>query len=142
MPRTSRSPRKSAPGSNHAVAILDKPDCIRKIIMRATTDSNPAVDMEAMGPGVANLLAIYQAFAGVGDDDIKAKFAGMRYGDLKKTVAEMVIAHLEPLQARYREIVSDPTYLDGILADGAARVSPIANSTVNLVKSRMGLYTS
>jgi tryptophanyl-tRNA synthetase len=46
------------------------------------------------------------------------------------------------LQERYREIVSDPSYLDGLLADGAARVTPIANSTVNLVKSRMGLYTS
>ena len=133
---------KSATGTGHAVGLLDPIDQVRKKIMRATTDSNPAVDFGTVGPGVANLLAIYQAFGGAGDDDMKAKFAGMRYGDLKKTVAGMVIAHLEPLQARYREIVSDPAYLDGILADGAARVSPIANSTVDLVKSRMGLYTS
>ncbi len=133
---------KSATGTGHAVGLLDPIDQVRKKIMRATTDSNPAVNFETMGLGVANLLAIYQAFSGAGDDDMKAKFAGMRYGDLKKTVAGMVIAHLEPLQSRYREIVSDPAYLDGILADGAARVSPIANSTVDLVKSRMGLYTS
>jgi len=133
---------KSATGTGHAVGLLDPIDQVRKKIMRATTDSNPAVDFETMGPGVANLLAIYQAFGGATDDEMKAKFAGMRYGDLKKSVAEMVIVNLEPLQARYHEIVSDPTYLDGILADGAARVSPIANSTVELVKSRMGLYTS
>lgn len=133
---------KSATGTGHAVGLLDPIDQVRKKIMRATTDSNPAVDFETMGPGVANLLAIYQAFAGVSDDEMQAKFAGMRYGDLKKSVAEMVIVNLEPLQARYHEIVSDPTYLDGILADGAARVAPIANSTVDLVKSRMGLYTS
>jgi tryptophanyl-tRNA synthetase len=133
---------KSATGSGHAVGLLDPIDQVRKKIMRATTDSNPAVDFETMGPGVANLLAIYQAFGGASDEEMKAKFAGMRYGDLKKTVAEMVVTHLEPLQDRYREIVSDPTYLDGVLADGAARVTPVANSTVDLVKSRMGLYTS
>ena len=69
-------------------------------------------------------------------------YTGMRYGDLKKTVAEMVVAHLGPMQERYREIVADPSYLDSVLAEGAARVTPIANSTVHLVKSRMGLYTS
>src|SRR5579863_9462539 len=47
---------KSAAGSGHAVALLDPPERIRKTIMRATTDSNPAVDFEAgMGPGVVNL---------------------------------------------------------------------------------------
>jgi hypothetical protein len=50
-------------------------------------------------------------------------------------------ALLEPIQQRYREITSDPAYLDGILREGAERVIPIANSTVELVKSRMGLYT-
>jgi tryptophanyl-tRNA synthetase len=65
----------------------------------------------------------------------------MRYGDLKKQVAEMVIAHLEPFQQRYREITSDPASLAGILRDGAERVAPIANDTVRTVKQRMGLYT-
>src|SRR5215510_13203098 len=55
---------KSATGAGHAVALLDPPDKIRKTIMRATTDSNPAVDFDSMGPGVANLLSIYQAFSG------------------------------------------------------------------------------
>jgi tryptophanyl-tRNA synthetase len=53
----------------------------------------------------------------------------------------MVASSLEPLQARYREITADPAYLDSILREGAERVSPIANETIELVKSRMGLYT-
>jgi len=130
---------KSETGANHAVALLDAPDKIRKIIMRATTDSNPAVDLETAGPGVLNLLSIYQAFAGATDDDIKREFTGLRYGDLKKRVADMVIAHLGPFQERYRQIVSEPGYLDGILREGAERVAPIANETVRLVKERMGL---
>jgi len=132
---------KSEAGANHAVALIDPPDKIRKIIMRATTDSNPAVDFETAGPGVLNLITIYQAFAGETDEQIKARFSGMRYGDLKKNVAEMVITHLEPFQKRYHEIMADPSYLAGVLRAGAERVAPIANSTVELVKQRMGLYT-
>jgi len=133
---------KSAAGSGHAVALLDPPDRIRKTIMRATTDSNPAVDFETMGPGVQNLLTVYQAFAEWSNDQMQAHFAGMRYGDLKKQVAEMVVSKLEPIQQRYQEIVAEPGYLDGIIRQGAEAVTPIANSTVELVKLRMGIYTA
>jgi tryptophanyl-tRNA synthetase len=64
----------------------------------------------------------------------------MRYGDLKKQVADMVIAHLEPFQERYSRIISEPGYLSSVLREGAERVAPIANQTVRLVKERMGLY--
>ena len=133
---------KSATGSGHAVALLDEPAKIRKTIMRATTDSNPAVDFETMGPGVVNLLAIYQAFSGKSDSEMRNQFDGLRYGDLKKNVAEMVIAKLEPLQAEYRRITADAGYLDGILRAGRDRVQPVANQTVDAVKQRMGLYTA
>ena len=132
---------KSAPGTGHAVALLDPPATIRKKILRATTDSKPGVDFDAPGAGVANLLGIYQAFSGWHDVQMREYFAGMRYGDLKKQVAEMVIEHLEPFQNRYREIISDPGYVRTVLREGAERVSPIANSTVELVKRRMGLYS-
>lgn len=131
---------KSAPGSGHAIALLDPIDQVRKKIMRATTDSLPAVDFDSAGPGVQNLLSIFQAFSGWEPDKMRAHFSGMRYGDLKKQVAEMVIANLEPLQKRYAEIMNEPGYLTGILKEGAERVSPIAKSTVQLVKERMGLY--
>src|SRR5947209_4675635 len=132
---------KSAAGSGHAVGLLDAPDQIRKKIMRATTDSNPAVDFDHMGAGVANLLNIFQAFSEWTEDRVRSHFAGLRYGDLKKQVAELVISRLEPLQKRYTEIVSETGYLSSVLQKGAERVSPIANATVELVKQRMGLYT-
>jgi tryptophanyl-tRNA synthetase len=136
-----RKMSKSAAGTGHAIGLLDEPAQIRKKLMRATTDSNPHVDFETMGPGVRNLLTIFQAFSDWDASRMRSHFEGMRYGDLKKQVAEMVAGSLEPLQARYREITSDPAYLDQILTEGAERVMPIANSTVALVKSRMGLYT-
>jgi tryptophanyl-tRNA synthetase len=131
---------KSATGAGHAVGLLDPPDKIRKTIMRATTDSNPAVDFDSAGEGVVNLLTIYQAFAGTSDEEMKARFTGMRYGELKKQVADLVVASLEPFQQRYREITGDPGYLREVLSEGAERVAPIANDTVRLVKERMGLY--
>jgi tryptophanyl-tRNA synthetase len=131
---------KSTMGANHAVALLDPPDKIRKTIMRATTDSEPCVNVETAGPGVLNLLAIYQAFSGWSDEQMKQHFQGMRYGDQKKQVAEMVVSQLEPFQQRYRQIVSEPGYLDGVLREGADRVRPIADETVRLTKDRMGLY--
>jgi len=90
---------------------------------------------------VANLLSIFQAFSDWTNEQMRAHFTGLRYGDLKKQVAEMVISKLEPMQQRYREIAADPAYLDGVLRDGAEAVIPIANATVELVKQKMGLYT-
>jgi tryptophanyl-tRNA synthetase len=133
---------KSESGAGHRVELLEPPASIRKKIMRATTDSAPAVDFNVLGPGVQNLLGIYQAFSGWTDEQMKAHFSGMRYGDLKKQVAEMVVESVEPLQKRYREIVAEPGYVDRVLREGAERVAPIANATVETVKQRMGLYTA
>lgn len=132
---------KSTTGEGHAISLLDPPDRIRKKLMRATTDSNPAVDFDTMGPGVRNLLAIYQAFTEASDDTVRNEFSGLRYGDLKKRVAEAVVGALEPMQQRYREITADPGYVAKVLADGAVRVLPAARDTVQKVKRSMGLYT-
>ncbi len=128
---------KSASGSGHAIALLDDPKLIQKKILRATTDSAPAVDVENMGPGVANLLSIGQAC----DPAItKDSVVGLRYGDFKKRIAEAVITRLEPIQQRYREIAADPGYLQSILAQGRERVLPLAEDTVRKAKLAMGLY--
>jgi tryptophanyl-tRNA synthetase len=79
---------KSAIGSGHAIALLDDPAKIQKTMMRATTDSNPEVNFETMGPGVANLLTIYQAFGE------KTNEARGRNGDRKAgTVTSRVPSH-------------------------------------------------
>jgi tryptophanyl-tRNA synthetase len=128
---------KSAVGANHAIALLDDPAVIRKKIARATTDSQPAVDPENMGPGVANLLTMAHAC----DPTVtRESVAGLRYGDFKKRVAEAVVSRLEPIQARYREITTDKGYIDDVLREGKQRVMPVAEDTVRTVKAAMGLY--
>ncbi len=132
---------KSAPGSGHAVSLLDPPDVIHKKIMRATTDSNPSVDFASMGPGVRNLVTIFQAFTEWRDAEVEAHFGGMRYGDMKKQVADAVVAALDPIQKRYREIMDETGYVARVLAESAERIAPVANDTVAKVKRAMGLYT-
>jgi tryptophanyl-tRNA synthetase len=130
---------KSIPGSNHAIALLDPPDVVRKKIARATTDSQPAVDPASMGPGIANLLTIAQAC----DSSVtKESVAGMRYGDFKKRVAEVVIARLEPIQKKYREVTGERGYVDAVLEQGLERVLPIAQNTIRNTKRAMGLYVA
>ncbi|MGA8598229.1 MAG: tryptophan--tRNA ligase, partial [Bryobacteraceae bacterium] len=128
---------KSIPGSNHAIALLDSADVIRKKIARATTDSEPAVDPENMGAGIANLFTIAQAC----DSSVTAEsVAGIRYGDFKKRVADAVIARLEPIQKKYREVTRERGYVDRVLEQGFERVSPIAQDTIRNTKRAMGLY--
>jgi tryptophanyl-tRNA synthetase len=133
---------KSTPGAAHAVSMLDPPNVIRKKIMRATTDSEPGVNFENPGSGVKNLLTIFQAFTDWSDDRMKEHFTGMRYGDLKKQVADAVVDALGPIQQRYHEIRQESGYIERVLEEGAKRVGPIARATVHDAKKAMGLFTS
>ena len=94
---------KSAMGPGMRSPFSIAPEVIRKKFMKATTDSNPGVDFERMGPGVANLLGIFQAFSDWTDEQMRSHFAGMRYGDLKKQVGEMVATSLEPFSSATRD---------------------------------------
>src|SRR5271157_567485 len=73
----SKKMSKSEAGAGHAISLLDPPATIRKKIMRATTDSAPAVDFGLLGPGVENLLSIYPAFSGWDAEQMRAQFAGL-----------------------------------------------------------------
>jgi len=135
----SKKMSKSEEGPNHAIALLDPPDVIRKKIMRATTDSLTTVVFDEKRPGIYNLLTIYQIFTGENIKDIEAKFAGKGYGDFKKALADVIIEGLRPLQESYQKVTTDPGYLDSILAEGAAKAHPLAQKTLDKVHKVVGL---
>lgn len=131
---------KSSSSPNHSISLLDAPGRVRKLIGRAVTDSQPGVNWSAPGPGVKNLLTIFQAFSDWTDDQMERHFADMRYGSLKKEVTAVVNASLEPIQQRYVDLMANRDYLRGVLRESADRVAPIADATVRRARRRTGLY--
>ena len=136
-PTKKMSKSETVPG--HAINLLDSPDDIRAKIMRATTDSLREIRFDESRPGIFNLLTIYHLFSGQSQKEIETQFEGKGYNDFKRALAEVVIEGLRPLQERYKELTADPTRIDSILADGAARARPTAEKVLAKVKRRVGL---
>ena len=131
---------KSEESENHAVYLLDDLSKARKKIMRAVTDSHRDISFsgESERAGVNNLLTIYQAITGESSAAIEAHFAGKGYGDLKRGVADCVVATLEPLQSRYNELMNEAGYLDSVLKVGREKAAAIAEDTLKLAQQRIG----
>ena len=134
-----RKMAKSESGQYHSIGLLDEPDRIRKKLARAVTDSHKEIVFDPRRPGVFNLLTIYRSLSGQSQEEIEAHFEGKGYGDLKRELADVVIATLEPVQARFRELTEDRAYIDELLAEHAARVRVIASATMDKVRRVMGL---
>ncbi len=130
---------KSDAHPNRAIYLLDEPDKIRQKIMRATTDSATGIKFDESRAGLFNLLSIYQLLSGKEPKAIESHFEGKMYSELKKELAELVVASLKPLQERYAQIMKDPGQLDKMLKDGADQVRPIAAKTLAEVKKKVGL---
>ena len=134
-----RKMAKSESGQYHSIGLLDEPDRIRKKLARAVTDSHKEIVFDPRRPGVFNLLTIYRSLSGQSQEEIEKHFEGKGYGDMKRELADVVIATLEPVQARFRELTEDPAYIDELLAEHAARVRVIASATMDKVRRVMGL---
>ena len=130
---------KSEDNEGHAVHLLDSQDTIRSKIMRAKTDSLREICFDENRPEIHNLLVIYELFKGTGRPEIEAHFEGKGYADLKRELAEVVIEGLRPLQSRYQELTADPAHIDKMLAEGAAKIRPIAEKTLADAKNKVGL---
>lgn len=129
---------KSDENPNSTLYILDPPEVLRKKIMSAVTDSGSEIVVREDKPGVSNLLQIYSALSGKTLDAIEAAFAGKGYGDLKKSVADQVIAALEPVQARYKELIEDKAYLELVLKAGAEAAQKRAYKLLDKVYRKTG----
>jgi tryptophanyl-tRNA synthetase len=130
---------KSSEGEVGRIALLDPPDRVRSKVMRAKTDSGAAVDVAHPGAGVANLLDIYRGVTSCSKEALAGEFQGDGYGQLKAKVADAVVDALAPIQERYRELMSDPSQIDSILASGALQARQVASRTLAQVRASVGL---
>ena len=134
-----RKMSKSDPDETY-IAILDKPDIIRKKLRRAITDSEGSIVFDPENkPGVANLMSIMSALTNMSLDEISAAYNGKGYGVFKDAVADAVIAVLEPIQNEYDRIIADKAYLEGVMVNGRERAEAIAYRTMLKVRKKVGL---
>ncbi len=131
---------KSDTNQNSFILMTDDKDAILRKFRRAVTDSEGVVRYDAAEkPGVSNLMMIYNVFTGKTLPDIEAEFAGKGYGEFKDAVGEAVAGALAPIQGEYTRILADTAYVDGILKDGAAGASRLADRMVEKVYKKVGL---
>jgi tryptophanyl-tRNA synthetase len=118
--------------------LLDAPDVLRKKLRSAVTDSGTDVRRSDEKPGVSNLIDIMAVATGEPPGAIEGRFDGGGYGRFKQEVAEAVVALLEPIQARYAELRSDPGELQRLLRVGADKARGASDPTLRRMYELMG----
>lgn len=132
---------KSDANDNSRINVLDPPKVIRDKIKKCKTDAFVGLEWDnAERPESTNLLTIYSAVQPEpkSKEEILAEVGEMSWGEFKPVLADAIIAHLEPIQTRYKEIREDETYLKDVLNQGADSANEIASKTLNAAKVSMG----
>ncbi len=132
---------KMGKSEGNGVFLADTPEEIRKKVMRAVTDTGPQTPGEKPSEPVQNLFTIMNV---VSDPStikyFKEKHASceIRYGDMKKQLAEDIIKVIGPVRERITEILNDNKYLARVVSEGAEKARASASKTVREVKEILG----
>jgi tryptophanyl-tRNA synthetase len=133
---------KSDPSDMSRINLVDEADLVMQKVKKAKTDPEP-LPSEAAGlegrPEAANLVAIYGALTGESTDAVLWRFGGQGFGAFKPALGELLIEHLRPISARFRELLDDREELDAILARGSARARELAGPTLDATYAALGL---
>jgi tryptophanyl-tRNA synthetase len=132
---------KSDESDAGCVYLVDDPGTVMKKFKRAVTDSDTGPDAvrfdRAEKPGVANLLEINAAVTGRTPQAVAEEYE--QYGRLKVETGEAVLAVLDPIRARYDELMGDPGELARLLRVGADKAREVASVTLARAQSAIGL---
>lgn len=122
--------------------LSDDDDLIRKKVMKAKTDSGPTEPNSAKPDYIQN---IFQLMTLVSEQGTVAKFeedfnkASIRYGDMKKQLAEDMVKFIAPIREKTKSILGDEKYLSKVMSQGAEKARESARATMDLVREAMGL---
>ena len=132
---------KMGKSEGNGIFLADSPAEIRKKVMRAVTDTGPEKPGSKPSEPVRNLFTIMEVVSDPSTVDyFREKHASceIRYGDMKKQLAEDVIRVTEPIRTRINEILNDPDYLRRVVAEGAEKARTSARATVSEVREIIG----
>ena len=141
----SRKMSKSEPSDMSRINLTDSPDDIAKKFRKARTDPEPLpgeTDGLKERPEADNLVGIYAALADMPKQDVLQEFGGAAFSVFKPALADLAVAKVAPIADEMRRLKADPGYIDGVLADGAARAEEIAEPVMKGVRDIIGLLSS
>ncbi len=122
--------------------LSDEDEVIRKKVMKTKTDAGPQ-EMNATKPEyIENVFGLMKLVSAA---DVTSKFeedynkCTIRYGDMKKQLAEDMVHFIAPIRDKINAILSDEKYLKEVMEKGAAKASISAKATMQLVRQAIGL---
>ena len=131
---------KSDPNENSRITLLDSPDLISRKIKRAKTDAIIGLEFNnPKRPEANNLLSLYSLLSGLSRDIVEKECSSMGWGKFKPLLAEAAISALEPIQRKYKDLMSDQQELHRILDQGRSSAEAVAQSTLIRLQSALGL---
>ncbi len=122
--------------------LSDEDDLIRKKVMKAKTDSGPTEPNSPKPDYIENIFLLMKLVSAA---DVVEKFEAdynnctVRYGDLKKQLAEDMVAFISPIRQKAESIRNDEKYLKEVMEKGAEKARASAKATMELVRQAMGL---
>ena len=122
--------------------LADADDLIRKKVMKAKTDSGPTATNSEKPDYIENVFALMKL---VSNHDVFAKFdvdynnCTIRYGDMKKQLAEDMVNFIAPIRNKVDGILKDEKYLKKVIEEGTEKARASAKITMQLVRDAIGL---
>ena len=128
-------------GEDSTIFLTDTPEVILKKVKRAVTDAGPTEPNQPVSEPVANLFQLMHVVSKPETLEFfreQYSTCQIRYGDLKKQLAEDMIAFVNPIRERILEIASDEIYLNKVAQIGKEKAQESARKTIREVREIIG----
>ncbi|MCM1077559.1 MAG: tryptophan--tRNA ligase [Bacteroides sp.] len=133
---------KMGKSEGNCIYLIDEEKVLRKKVMRAVTDEGPKTPNQPISEPVQNLLTLMELTSA---PEIVQSYrdayadCSIRYGDMKKQLAEDILKVTTPIRERYHDIRNDDAYISRVVRQGAERARERAAKTLAEVREIMGI---
>jgi tryptophanyl-tRNA synthetase len=124
------------------IYLADEDDAIRKKIMKAKTDNGPTQSNSAKPEYIENIFLLMKLVSSketLTYFEEKFNECSIRYGDMKKQLAEDMVKFISPIREKINAILNDEKYLQRVMKQGAEKSVATAETTMKLVRNALGL---
>ena len=134
---------KSDPSDYSRINMTDNTDDIRKKIQKAKTDSLPFPDnsesLESR-PEINNLLNIFCSMSKMSMEKLIQEYSGKDFKKFKEDLFEIINNEVSKVSLEMQKLLSDKSYLENLLKEGAEEAREIANNNIREIKKLINFY--